>query len=95
MFVSFQSTFAAITVALIVGAFAERIRFSAVLIFAVLWFTFSYIPMAHMVWGGGLLAKDGARSTLPGGTVVHINAGIAAWWVPTWWASASASAAKP
>ena len=77
LFVAFQSTFAAITVALIVGAFAERIRFSAVLIFAVLWFTFSYIPMAHMVWGGGLLAKDGALD-FAGGTVVHINAGIAA-----------------
>ena len=77
VFVAFQSTFAAITVALIVGAFAERIRFSAVLIFAVLWFTFSYIPMAHMVWGGGLLAKDGALD-FAGGTVVHINAGIAA-----------------
>jgi Amt family ammonium transporter len=77
VFVSFQSTFAAITVALIVGAFAERIRFSAVLIFSVLWFTFSYIPMAHMVWGGGLLAKDGALD-FAGGTVVHINAGIAA-----------------
>ena len=77
MFVAFQSTFAAITVALIVGSFAERIKFSAVLIFAVLWFTFSYIPMAHMVWGGGLLAKDGALD-FAGGTVVHINAGIAA-----------------
>ncbi|MEG1100829.1 MAG: ammonia channel protein, partial [Comamonas sp.] len=60
VFVAFQSTFAAITVALIVGAFAERIKFSAVMIFSVLWFTFSYIPMAHMVWGGGLLAADGA-----------------------------------
>ena len=77
LFVAFQSTFAAITVALIVGAFAERARFSAVLIFAVLWFTFSYIPMAHMVWGGGFLAKDGALD-FAGGTVVHINAGIAA-----------------
>jgi len=76
VFVSFQSTFAAITVALIVGSFAERIKFSAVLIFAVLWFTFSYIPMAHMVWGGGLLGKDGALD-FAGGTVVHINAGIA------------------
>ncbi|GAA4424824.1 ammonium transporter [Acidovorax lacteus] len=76
VFVSFQSTFAAITVALIVGSFAERIKFSAVLIFSVLWFTFSYIPMAHMVWGGGLLAKDGALD-FAGGTVVHINAGIA------------------
>lgn len=76
VFVAFQSTFAAITVALIVGSFAERIKFSAVLIFSVLWFTFSYIPMAHMVWGGGLLGKDGALD-FAGGTVVHINAGIA------------------
>ena len=76
VFVAFQSTFAAITVALIVGSFAERIKFAAVLIFAVLWFTFSYIPMAHMVWGGGLLGADGALD-FAGGTVVHINAGIA------------------
>ncbi|THF60779.1 ammonium transporter [Pseudothauera nasutitermitis] len=76
VFVAFQSTFAAITCALIVGAFAERVKFSAVLLFAVLWFTFSYIPMAHMVWGGGLLAEDGALD-FAGGTVVHINAGIA------------------
>jgi Amt family ammonium transporter len=76
VFVAFQSTFAAITVALIVGAFAERIKFSAVILFAVLWFTFSYIPMAHMVWGGGILGKDGALD-FAGGTVVHINAGIA------------------
>ncbi|ARU06538.1 ammonia channel protein [Comamonas serinivorans] len=77
VFVSFQSTFAAITVALIVGAFAERMRFSAVMIFSVLWFTFSYVPMAHMVWGGGILAADGALD-FAGGTVVHINAGMAA-----------------
>ena len=76
VFVAFQSTFAAITVALIVGAFAERTKFSAVMIFSVLWFTFSYIPMAHMVWGGGLMAEDGALD-FAGGTVVHINAGIA------------------
>ncbi|GLS16748.1 ammonium transporter [Hydrogenophaga electricum] len=76
VFISFQGTFAAITVALIVGSFAERIKFSAVLLFAVLWFTFSYVPMAHIVWGGGLLAKDGALD-FAGGTVVHINAGIA------------------
>ena len=76
VFVSFQSTFAAITVALIVGAFAERIKFSAVMLFSVLWFTLSYIPMAHMVWGGGLLAKDGALD-FAGGTVVHINAAVA------------------
>ncbi|MGP1683543.1 MAG: ammonium transporter, partial [Giesbergeria sp.] len=76
VFIAFQSTFAAITVALIVGSFAERIRFSAVLIFSVLWFSFSYIPMAHMVWGGGLLGKEGALD-FAGGTVVHINAGMA------------------
>ncbi|MDR2299816.1 MAG: ammonium transporter [Comamonas sp.] len=76
VFVAFQSTFAAITVALIVGAFAERIRFAAVIVFSVLWFSFAYIPMAHMVWGGGLLAEDGALD-FAGGTVVHINAAIA------------------
>ena len=76
VFLAFQGTFAAITVALTVGAFAERARFSAVLLFAVLWFTLSYVPIAHMVWGGGLLAKDGALD-FAGGTVVHINAGVA------------------
>ncbi|MFT3779058.1 MAG: ammonium transporter [Ottowia sp.] len=76
VFVAFQGTFAAITVALIVGSFAERARFSAVLLFAVLWFTFSYVPMAHIVWGGGLLGADGALD-FAGGTVVHINAGVA------------------
>lgn len=77
VFVAFQSTFAAITCALIVGAFAERMKFAAVIAFAVLWFTFSYIPMAHMVWAaGGLLFEEGALD-FAGGTVVHINAGIA------------------
>ncbi|MDR3300846.1 MAG: ammonium transporter [Candidatus Accumulibacter sp.] len=76
VWVAFQSTFAAITTALIVGAFAERIRFSAVVIFAVLWFSFSYVPMAHIVWGGGFLGADYAMD-FAGGTVVHINAGIA------------------
>ena len=76
VFVAFQGTFAAITVALIVGAFAERIKFGAVLLFSALWFTFSYVPMAHIVWGGGLLAQDGALD-FAGGTVVHINAGVA------------------
>ncbi|HRD35590.1 MAG TPA: ammonium transporter [Rhodocyclaceae bacterium] len=76
VFLIFQSTFAAITTALIVGSFAERIKFSAVLLFSVLWFTFSYVPMAHIVWGGGLLGSDGALD-FAGGTVVHINAGIA------------------
>ncbi|MDR3352780.1 MAG: ammonium transporter [Zoogloeaceae bacterium] len=76
VWVAFQSTFAAITTALIVGSFAERIKFSAVLIFAILWYTFSYVPMAHIVWGGGFLGADGALD-FAGGTVVHINAGIA------------------
>ncbi len=95
VYVAFQATFAAITVALIVGAFAERIKFSAVLLFAALWFTFAYLPIAHMVWfwpgpdaftdpkaaelatakGGWLWAK-GALD-FAGGTVVHINAGVA------------------
>ena len=74
VFVAFQSTFAAITVALIVGAFAERMKFAAVMIFSVLWFSFSYIPIAHMVWGGGLLA--GEALDFAGGTVVHINAAV-------------------
>ncbi|MBS0506944.1 MAG: ammonium transporter [Proteobacteria bacterium] len=76
VFLAYQGTFAAITVALVVGSFAERIKFSAVLIFAVLWFTLSYVPIAHIVWGGGLLAADGALD-FAGGTVVHINAGVA------------------
>ncbi len=74
--VAFQGSFACITVGLIVGALAERIRFSAVLIFVVVWFTLSYIPIAHMVWGDGLLAAHGALD-FAGGTVVHINAAIA------------------
>jgi Amt family ammonium transporter len=76
VFVAFQSTFAAITVALIVGSFAERMKFGAVLLFSVLWFTFAYVPMAHIVWGGGFLGKAGALD-FAGGTVVHINAGVA------------------
>ncbi|CAI0901422.1 Ammonia transporter [Serratia proteamaculans] len=74
--VAFQCSFACITVALIVGGFAERIRFSAVVIFAAIWFTISYLPIAHMVWGGGFLAADGALD-FAGGTVVHINAASA------------------
>jgi Amt family ammonium transporter len=97
MFVAFQGTFAAITCALIVGAFAERMKFSAVLLFLVIWFTFAYIPTAHMVWywdgpdaikvgdaksleaviaAAGALWAKGALD-FAGGTVVHINAGIA------------------
>ncbi|CAI0999488.1 ammonium transporter AmtB [Serratia proteamaculans] len=74
--VAFQGSFACITVALVVGGFAERIRFSAVVIFAAIWFTISYLPIAHMVWGGGFLAADGALD-FAGGTVVHINAASA------------------
>lgn len=94
IFVAFQGTFAGITCALIVGAFAERTKFSAVLLFMVLWFTFAYLPIAHMVWywsgpdayvtgsvnietaKAGLLWQWGALD-FAGGTVVHINAGIA------------------
>jgi ammonium transporter, Amt family len=77
VFIAFQATFAAITCALIVGAFAERIKFGAVLLFSVLWFTFCYLPIAHMVWGaGGYLLGKGALD-FAGGTVVHINAGVA------------------
>jgi len=87
VFMVFQLTFAAITTALIVGGLAERVKFSALLVFSVLWFTFSYLPMAHMVWfwGGpsayqdpsGFLFNKGALD-FAGGTVVHINAGMAA-----------------
>lgn len=76
VFVVFQLTFAAITVALVCGAFIERIKFSAWILFAILFFTFSYVPIAHWVWGGGVLSKMGALD-FAGGTVVHINAGIA------------------
>jgi ammonium transporter, Amt family len=77
IFVAFQATFAGITCALIVGSFAERMKFAAVLLFSVLWFTFAYLPIAHMVWGvGGYLLDKGALD-FAGGTVVHINAGVA------------------
>ncbi len=77
VFIVFQATFAGITGALIVGALAERMKFGAVLLFSVLWFTFAYIPIAHMVWGpGGFMLTRGALD-FAGGTVVHINAGIA------------------
>jgi Amt family ammonium transporter len=77
VFVTFQLTFAALTPALIVGAFAERIKFSAMLVFLGLWVTAVYIPICHMVWGGGLISSWGAID-FAGGTVVHINAGVAA-----------------
>jgi Amt family ammonium transporter len=78
VFIAFQMTFAAITPALIVGAFAERIKFSAVILFVVLWVTFVYFPISHMVWdASGYIFGMGAID-FAGGTVVHINAGIAA-----------------
>ncbi len=95
IYVAFQLTFACITPALIIGAFAERVKFSAILVFMVIWFTFAYLPMAHMVWywagpdaytdastgekalaTAGFLFQKGALD-FAGGTVVHINAGIA------------------
>lgn len=78
VFITFQMTFAIITPALIVGAFAERMKFSAMLIFMTVWFTLVYAPIAHMVWGGdGGLMWDWGVLDFAGGTVVHINAGIA------------------
>jgi len=77
-FVAFQLTFAAITVALIVGGLAERVKFSALMVFAALWFTFSYLPIAHMVWATGGYLFEAGDLDFAGGTVVHINAGIAA-----------------
>ncbi|EQB4331708.1 ammonium transporter AmtB [Providencia stuartii] len=74
--VAFQGAFACLTVALVVGALGERVKFSAILIFTVIWTTFAYLPIAHMVWGGGLLVQDGALD-FAGGTVVHINAAVA------------------
>ncbi len=78
LFIAFQMTFAAITPALIVGAFAERIKFSALMVFVLFWVTLVYFPVAHMVWdGAGFLFNLGALD-FAGGTVVHINAGVAA-----------------
>lgn len=77
LFSIFQLTFAAITVALISGAYIERMKFSAWVLFSILWMSLVYVPVAHWVWGGGFLAKMGALD-FAGGTVVHINAGIAA-----------------
>ena len=77
IFVLFQCMFALITPALILGAFAERVKFSGFLLFTVLWSVLVYMPMAHWVWGGGFLMEMGAVD-FAGGTVVHINAGVAA-----------------
>ncbi|NLU03946.1 MAG: ammonium transporter [Methanothermobacter sp.] len=77
LYIAFQLTFAAITVALISGAVVERMKFSAWLAFIVLWVSLVYVPVAHWVWGGGFLAQRGALD-FAGGTVVHINSGVAA-----------------
>ncbi|MCB2123471.1 MAG: ammonium transporter, partial [Rhodobacteraceae bacterium] len=81
VFIAFQMTFAAITPALIVGAFAERIKFGAMMLFMALWVTLVYFPVAHMVWdGSGLIFNLGGGTgaiDFAGGTVVHINAGVA------------------
>src|SRR4029078_7617948 len=77
VFAAFQMSFAAITAALVIGALVERVRFPAIMLFAALWLTIVYAPLAHMVWSsGGLLFKFGAID-FAGGTVVHINSGVA------------------
>jgi Amt family ammonium transporter len=76
LWITYQMTFAIITPALIAGAFAERMKFSALLLFTVLWSVFVYAPICHWVWGGGFLSKMGVLD-FAGGTVVHINAGVA------------------
>jgi len=77
VFAMFQLTFAIITPALVVGAYAERVRFSGMLLFSLLWLLFVYCPIAHWVWGDGWLQKMGVMD-FAGGTVVHLNAGVAA-----------------
>ena len=77
VFTMFQMTFAIITPALIVGGFAERMRFSAMLVFSLFWFLLVYLPVCHWVWGGGWLSKMGLLD-FAGGTVVHITAGVGA-----------------
>jgi Amt family ammonium transporter len=76
LFISFQMTFAIITPALITGAFAERFKYSALLLFTALWSLLVYAPICHWVWGGGFLGSDGVLD-FAGGTVVHINSGVA------------------
>ena len=77
VFAMFQMTFAIITPALVVGGFAERMKFSAMLLFSLFWFLFSYVPVCHWVWGDGWLQKLGVMD-FAGGSVVHVNAGVAA-----------------
>lgn len=76
LFMMFQMTFAVLTTAIISGAFAERIRYSAVVVFTLLWVTFVYAPVAHWVWGGGRIGEMGALD-FAGGNVVHISSGVA------------------
>ena len=76
LFVLYQMTFAIITVALVAGSVADRMRFSAYVIFCVVWFTFVYVPLAHWVWGGGFLGQAGVLD-FAGGLVVHLSAGTA------------------
>ncbi len=76
LFMVYQMTFAVITVALVAGSVADRLRFSAFLLFAVLWLLFVYVPLAHWIWGGGFLARDGVID-FAGGLVVHLSAGTA------------------
>ena len=71
----YQMTFAIITVALVAGSVADRMRFSAYLLFSIGWFMFVYVPLAHWVWGGGFLATAGVLD-FAGGMVVHLNAGV-------------------
>ena len=78
VFISFQMTFACITPALIVGGFAERVKFGAVVLFVILWVSFVYFPIAHMAWDAAGLFFNWGTMDFAGGTVVHINAGIAA-----------------
>ena len=78
IFICFQMTFAAITIGLALGALVERMKFSAVMVFALVWLTIVYFPIAHMVWAGGGLFFDMGALDFAGGTVVHINAGVSA-----------------
>src|SRR5690349_10576289 len=77
IYVLFQLTFAVITAALISGSIADRVKLSSWIVFVVLWVTFAYFPIAHNVWGGGWLYNKFPNLDYAGGTVVHINAGIA------------------
>ena len=92
LFVSFQLTFAVITPALIAGAFAERMKFSASVLFFALWHLIVYAPICHQVWGGGWIGSLGVLD-FAGGAVVHVNAGSRAWSAPWRWGPGTASGA--